>query len=133
MLPDLPKKINQKEADFGLKFREWIEAHPLYTSSFEMKHTNGKNYINFDEVKLAQINYGRLVKSKRGALIRTKGIKGLPDYIYLREEPAFVVIKYPKFFCLIDIEDFDTEKITSKKKSLTIERAKAIATEVFNL
>ncbi len=133
MLPELPKKIKRKEADFGIEFRKWVKKHPFFTSSLEMKQTDGKSYLNFSEVKDAQINYGRLIKSNKGTLIRTKGIKGLPDYVYLRATPAFIVIKYPKFFAIIDVDDFQEEKENSKRKSLESEDAKRIAKVIINL
>lgn len=125
MLPELPKKNNKKEADFGLKFRKWIEANPLYTASFEMKHTDGKDYLNLSEIKTAQVNFGRLIQSDKGVLIRLKGVEGLPDYMYVREEAAFVVIKYPDFFAIIDIHFIAFEK--ERAKSLSSLRAKQIA------
>jgi len=127
-LPDLPKQNKHKEADFGLKFRKWIDENPMASSSFELKDTRGKDYFNFEELGDDQINHALRNKGKKGNLMRiTVGTVGAPDYVYLRNAYAFVVIKYPRFFCLIEIETFLLEKKRSKRKSLTSVRAKEIA------
>lgn len=68
------------------------------------------------------------IKSKVGVMLRVVAVaEGMPDYIWLREEPAYVVIKFPDIMCIIDIEVFVNERDTSKRKSLTSERAEAIS------
>ncbi|NCU28961.1 MAG: hypothetical protein EOM85_04840 [Candidatus Moranbacteria bacterium] len=123
-LPELPEQHKKKEADFGLKFRRWIENNPQKSCSFELKHTRGKDYFMFDELKSEQIAFAS--KIKRGVLIRVPGTKGEPDYVYLKS-PAYVVIKYPKNFYVIDIDNLVKERDTSKRKSLTEDRAKLIS------
>ncbi len=59
-------------------------------------------------------------------MIRVIGFNGEPDYIWMRSEPAYIVIKYPDCFVLIGWEIFNNEKM-GEKKSLTSERAKEIA------
>lgn len=127
-LPKLPKIIKKKEANFGLKLRAWIEANPRPTCSIETKDTRGKNYFPFKELDDRQIQYAVAInESKKGVLIRVQGVNGEPDYVYLRQEPAYIVIKYPRFFCLIPIGNILHERDTRKQKSLTAERAKEIA------
>lgn len=121
------------ESKSSILFRHWIKANPRLTSSLEMKDTRGQNALLFSEVKQAQIDYGMAIKSDKGVMIRTQGIEGLPDYIYLRNEPAYVVIKFPKAFTIIDIETFAYEKKRSKKASLTCARAKELAIKVIDL
>lgn len=100
------------------------------TASFEIKQT-ATDSISFNAVTSAQIDYGMAIKSKKGVLLRVQAVaEGMPDYIWMREEPAFVVIKYPKCFCIIDIETFVRERDNSLRKSLTEARAKEIATVV---
>ena len=137
MLPELPKKNKHKEADFGTKvFKEWVHnnAHLFYSCTFELKDSKGKDCIAFSEVKDLQIDAALSVKwSKKGYLIRnTVAAEGTPDYAFYRNAPAYIVIKYPKFFCIIDIETFTEEKKRSKRKSLTSDRAKEIAWRVVN-
>lgn len=118
--------MQKKETKSSILFRHWIHSTPYYsTASFEMKDTRGKSYLYLAEIKSAQIDYGLAIKnSDKGVLIRTTGVEGLPDYIYLRKEPACVVIKYPTALYIIDIEKIVKEK--KKSKSLTEARASVI-------
>ena len=128
MLPELPKQHKKREADSSIKFRHWLDSNPRITSSFEMKNTRGKNYLNYSEIKPEQIAYAQAIQdSKKGVLIRVQGMAGEPDYVYLRNEPALFVIKYPKAFCIINVNNLVHEMKTFKKKSLDFSRAKDIA------
>lgn len=134
MLPNLPKKNKHIETDFGTKvFKPWVErnAHLLYSCTFELKQTETDS-IPFSEVKEPQIDASMCVKwSNKGYLIRNAvSAEGTPDYSFYRNSPAYVVIKYPKLFVLIDIETFIEEKKRSKRKSLTVDRAIEIAWKV---
>jgi hypothetical protein len=95
----------------------------------ELKHTRGKDYLAFSEVKDEQIVFARRVNSAKGAWIRTLGLNGEPDYIWLKNEMAYIVIKYPKGTVFITIDNFLFEKEKSKRKSLTWDRACEIATK----
>jgi len=135
MLPSLPKKNKKKEADFGLKFRDLIESNPPMASyPFELKDTRGLDYFNFNLLEEDQIYSALRNKSEKGNLIRiVSGTRGAADYVYFKNcKYSFVVIKYPKGYVFIDIDDFLKEKKTSgKRRSLTYDRAKEIATLVF--
>ena len=126
MLPPLPQQNRKKEADFGITFRSWLKSNPMTSCSFELKHTRGKNNFPFNELKSEQIVYA--INIVKGSLIRVQGLQGEPDYVYLKNVPAYIVIKYPLFFCLITIEEFLKEKRLSSRKSLTDIRAKEIST-----
>ena len=127
-LHGLPMIRKSREAIFSLKFRDWIEKNPRYSCALELKDTRGKNYLLFKEVKQIQIDYGLRIKSKRGVLLRVEAIfEGMPDYIWCRELPAYIVIKYPKCFVMIDVETFDIESKRSNRRSLTEARAKELA------
>lgn len=128
-LPELPKQIKKREADFGVQLRDWIMKNPRRIScTIETKHTRGKNYLPFDAVKPDQVDFAlRVNNSKTGVLVRVQGNKGEADYNYLYKEPAYIVIKYPRCFVFIDIETFLLEKKRSKTKSLAVARAKDIA------
>lgn len=119
--------MQKKESKSAIRYRHWLRANPQRTCSIENKDTRGKNYLNFSEVKQAQIDYGLAISGDKGVLIRTDGVEGLPDYIYLRNEPAYIVIKYPKSFQIISVETFVLEKKRSKSASLTEARAKQIS------
>jgi len=130
-LPDLPKTHKKQEANSSLKLREWIKKNPRQTCSIEMKDTRGKNYLNYSEVDDKQITYAKLISSDKGVLIRVQGLNGEPDYLWVRNQPAYIVIKYPKSTEWITIENFLYEKDKYKKKSLTHDRAVSISSLSF--
>jgi hypothetical protein len=69
------------------------------------------------------------IKGPKGVLLRVQAVaKGMPDYVYLRNAPAWIVIKYPTAFEIIDVETFIMERDRSKVKSLTHQRAREIST-----
>lgn len=122
------------ESKSSVLFRHWIRVNKMTTRSIEVKDTRGKNYLSFSEVSQDQLDFGMVIKSDKGVLIRTQAVAtGTPDYIYLRNEPADIVIKYPKFFAVIDVANFIFEKEKSKRRSLTAGRAKDIATRIITL
>ena len=98
--------------------------------AFELKHTRGKDYISFSEVKEHQIE-ALMAVSENGLVykISDSGIGQKPfDSFALKMCQAYVVIFYPKSFELIPINNFLFERDRSPRKSLTYERAKAIST-----
>lgn len=115
-----------RESKASIRFRHWLKANPHFTCAIEMKQTMTESFP-FSDVKDHQIDYGMAIKSNNGVLIRTYGIEGLPDYVYLRREPSYVVIQYPKSMEIIDMETFVTEKERSNRKSLTWDRAKQLS------
>lgn len=129
-LPTLPKIHQKKEADFGLRFRTWFKDNSrLFESgSFELKDTRGKDYLNFNEVKSVQIASGLKNQSDEGNLMRASvATTGTADYLFYRNAKGWIVIKYPKMFCIISLDNFIQEKETSDRKSLTSEDARRIA------
>jgi len=123
MLPTLPKQKKQKEAKASITFRQWVEQNKINTASIEMKQTDGKDSLLFSEVSDQQITYALLINSDKGALIRVQGLNGEPDYVFMRNEPAYICIKYPKGFVMVHIKEWVKEKTLSERKSLTFERA----------
>lgn len=119
--------MKNREAKSAVLFRHWLRANPQISGSYEIKDTRGKNYINFNEVTEQQLNYGLAIRGNKGTLIRVQGVNGEPDYIYLRNAPSWIVIRYPKSFEVISVEAFIQEKEKSKKKSLLLSRAKDIS------
>lgn len=128
MLPNLPKQNKKREADFGVYLRRWLKSHPQFTMAMELKQTE-TNRIRFSEVKDEQLAYAFAIRSNEGVLIRVQGTNGEPDYIYLRNTPSYIFIKFPKFFCAIAPDVWILEK--EKGSSLTSDRAKQIASIVF--
>lgn len=134
-LPDLPRVLNQHEAKFDARLSEWLYANPekFATSSMETKDTKGKNYLPFVAVESPQVNYAKRISGPKGAFIRVIGTDGQPDRIWMVNAPAWIVIRYPDFFCMISIGNWEYEKSRSKAKSLTSLRARQIATLVVEL
>jgi hypothetical protein len=124
-LPDLPKTHKKKEANFGIQLRHIIDTLNLDSCSIEIKHTRGKNSFPFDELTDQQISWG--LKNKTGSLIRVQGVCGEPDYVWLKNTPAYVIIKYPEGIVVIPLDSFLKEKNSSSRKSLTYQRALCIA------
>lgn len=127
--------MKKREADFGTLFRHWLKTVAMISAAFELKQTRS-NSLPFSDVKEHQIDALAAAASRQGILYKapddSRGIKPF-DYFYLKHSLAFVVIKYPKFFVMIEVDDFIKEKKLSKRKSLTSERAKAISRYIVNL
>lgn len=129
-LPNLPKKHDQKEASFGIKLKAFYTKEKPPTASLEIKQTTADS-IPFSEVKQAQLDYAMAIRSDKGVWVRVMPIiEGMPDYIWLRGEQSWVVIKYPRGVVWISPDRFIAERNTSKRRSLTWARAKEIASKV---
>src|ERR1035437_11017757 len=110
--------MKHREAEGGRLLRHWIKANPQFTMSIETKQTE-KDYINFSEVKQAQLDWGLAIMSDKGVLMRVEAVvEGMPDYVYLRNVHAFICVKYPDFFCFICVDKW-VEEVDKGKKSLT--------------
>lgn len=108
------------EANFGLVFRSWFRANKRKFEScvFELKDTRGKITFNIKEWKEEQRNHALACKSDTGNLMRfSSGTPGMPDYGYYRNAYAYVIIKYPKAFYVIDSDDLAKWKLKSLKES----------------
>lgn len=121
--------MKKSEANFGLLFRKWVRANPLReTCHFELKQTP-KDSIPFSCVEPQQIDFGNsIMESAKGILVRNLGGNGEPDYSYFYRDPVYVVIRYPDCFCILSMRSFISERDRSKRKSLTSQRAREIAT-----
>lgn len=121
--------MKKREANFTLVFRHWLRANPRPVSAaFELKQTMTDS-IAFNSVRPHQLAALQAV-IHRELLYKiaddSRGTKPF-DMVYLTGVDAFIVIKYPEFFCLIRPNAFLRERDQMKRKSLTSERAKAIA------
>lgn len=122
----------KREAKFTTKFLQWMRDTYKRTGAYEVKDTRGKNYLPFSEVKDHQIRALRVAHHNVLAYkIPDDSMSYKPfDAIVLAGEPARIVIHYPGFFCLIDVETFVLERdrsIKKRKMSLTAARAREIA------
>ena len=123
--------MQHQESKSSIKLRHWLKANPRSSCSIEMKDSRSKNTFNLKEITDDQINYALAIQGDKGVLVRTTGVVGLPDYIYLRQEPAYFCIKFPKGFCLINVNNIVHERNVLKKKSLDFSRAKDISVITF--
>lgn len=126
-LPDLPKQIKKREADFGLRLRKWLDRTIVQSCVFELKQTT-KPHILFSCVEPEQIAQLVQAKGTKGILIKNENSGGKPDYSYHRHSPAWVVIRFPRSFHVISIDAFLMAKRHSKSKSLTAVQAEKIST-----
>ncbi len=119
----------KREALFGKQFRAWVKAQPkMRSAAFELKQTT-TNSIPFSAVQEHQIDALKAVKTS-GLLYKipddSRGVKPF-DFVFLKTAPAYVVIKYPQGFVVIDVNIFCDEKERSDRKSLTWERSLELA------
>lgn len=116
-----------KEKDFQVTFSHWLKSVHKKTGAFELKQTK-TNSLPFESVVAHQV--AALRNAKNGVLvykIPDVGYQNPFDCFCLTGVPAYVVVKYPDFFCLIDINDWIQEVKLSDRKSLTSKRAREIA------
>lgn len=119
----------KREAKFTTLFLTWVKKEYKNTGAFEIKSTRGKNYLPFSEVKPHQLRALRITKHGFFAYkISDAAIGYKPfDCFSMAFMPAYIVISYPEFFCLIDIDTFEQIMILSARenvKSLDSETAK---------
>jgi hypothetical protein len=138
MLPELPKKRKNEEAVFGEQIVDYVNKlrKPFFEFTVwqELKVSDEKGYFRFEQVEPHQVvrcqqikttgMYVRIVDARVGKKV------GIPDYVWIYKQPAYIVIRYPKSWCFIDIDTFVLEKERSKKKSMTEERARKISIKV---
>ena len=120
-----------KESKSGLIFTHWVRANrkKLLSGSYEIKDSRGTNIISFKEIGEEQLNHALATSSETGDLIRVQsGTVGAADYVFLRNATAWFVCFYPGEFHLISVGNLIFEKEKHKRKSLTANRAKAVAT-----
>jgi hypothetical protein len=122
--------MHKREANFGKQFRAWMRSQDLPSAAFELKQTTS-NSIAFNALQEHQEFALLASKSPTGLLYKapddSRGVKPF-DFFYLKESLAFVVVRYPKGFVVIAIEDWIDERNRSERKSLTYERAVDIST-----
>lgn len=130
MLPELPRQNKASEADFGVRFRHWWNRVKM-PGNFELKHVRSRASLPFSDVKAQQIAIGNMAASEDGVLLRVaSGTVGAPDYIGQVKQATWIVISYPRSFCVISLAAFLEERNRGLSKSLSAERAKEIATVV---
>lgn len=121
--------MKKREALFINIFHSWIRANPFMTGPYEFKQTS-KSSIPFSSVEEHQVASLIACKSDKGFFYKisdeSRGHKPF-DGFYFRNSPAYIVIRFPKSFEIIDVEMFVRESKSSIRRSLTAGRAKEIS------
>lgn len=120
----------KREANFNSLFNKWVKNVYRKTAAFELKQTTTDS-LPFSALQEHQAQ--ALLQARWETFvfkIHDAGYQNPFDAFSLSGVPAYVVIKYPDFFCLIDIETFMLESKRSKRRSLTSFRAQEIASKV---
>ena len=135
-LPELPKHKKQEESNFGVLIAQQYSKGKIfpYPHQLELKDTYGKDSMLFKEVSDLQIIKGLKIKHDgilvRNTIASSNGTAGIPDYSWTDRRAVYIVIRYPKSWCFIDIDTFVLERDRSKKKSMTEERACELSIKV---
>ena len=123
----------KSEAAFQTLFSHWLKAKFLPAReggfAFELKHAHGKKFLPYSRVEPHQV--AALLATRTIGLYyklsdESRGWKPY-DCFAMKGCDAYVVIKYPSCFVLIDVRDFIKEKEYARGKSLKENRAKEIA------
>lgn len=123
----------KREANFQIVFNHWLKNVWKQTGAFELKQTT-TNSISFACVQdhqlaaLENVHHGVLVYK-----IPDVGYQNPFDCFCLVTEPAFIVVKFPKFFCLIEVVHWIAYQTQSSRKSLTSKEAREISTVIVDL
>lgn len=124
--------MKKNEASFTTKFSHWARHNLRAPAMVEVKHAKDKA-LPFSAVKdhqRAWLLAGIGVDTKPYKISdESAGFKPC-DLVLFGLMDAWVVVKYPKSFVVIDIEKFLEEEKQSDRKSLTEERAGEIANYV---
>ncbi len=126
----------KRESKFQTLFRHWLRANKskFPSCAFELKQTTTDS-LPFTAVAEHQ-EVAMEAAETEGILYKapddSRGSKPF-DFFWLREADAWVVIRYPNFFCIISRAVFFEEKKISDRKSLISKRAKWIAHIVVEL
>jgi len=126
----MKKQEATQHAAVSAWMRDFLKTH--HGCAIEVKHTRGKDSIPFSaleehqRVALAAV-FGNIVVHK----LDDGGLRKLPfDLFGLAHVPAFVAVRYPDFIAIVAIHVWMQEEETSKRKSLTRERALELAYDV---
>lgn len=119
-----------KEKDFTVIFEKYVRIKKLH-GVFELKKTDTDSIL-FSSVKDHQLE-SLIAVQESGFMwkISDADPRRKPfDLIATPRLVGYVVIKYNKITCIIPVNNFIFERDKSKRKSLTVERAKEISTYI---
>lgn len=127
----------KREAAFTPVFHSWLRAHfkEWMTSPYELKQTTTGS-ISFSCVREQQLNALVACTTDRGFYYKisdeSSGFKPF-DGVFFRNSPAWIIIKFPGKFEIIEINTYVLEMNRSKRKSLTSQRANEISVKTVSL
>lgn len=101
---------SKPEAEFTTRFLNWARKHMKEPAVFEVKHTHGLD--TFYIMRLQKHQRHALRSAKHGAFthkLRDSGYLQPFDAILFTRMEAYLVIKYPKFFAVVDIDRIPAE------------------------
>ncbi len=117
----------KREANFQVTFGHWVKNIYKKSFAYEVKQTQTDS-LPFSAIVPHQIAALEQVRhSTFHFKIPDAGYQNPFDGFCMTEQPAYIVIKYPKGFVMIPIDAFVLESKNSKRRSLTWSRAKDIA------
>lgn len=125
----------RREAIDTIRFRHYLRAHPWpRTTWYEMKQTIG-TCLPFARVEEHQRNW--LLACKHGTTNYkipddSRGVKPT-DGVFTAASDAVIVVRYPKFFAVIDIDVFIEADKSCARRSLTDIHAREIAQQLIDL
>jgi hypothetical protein len=124
--------MKKREQSFCSIYQQWVRAggyKRIQTAPWEAKHSRGKDNIPFAEVPEIERNALLACTTDKGYIFKISDAsptaKGF-DGFFFKNSPAYLVFAYTKKFYLISIHNFLHEDKTSKRRSLTEQRANEI-------
>jgi len=110
----------------------YLSANPIGNALWEAKHTKGKDFLPFSAVEDHQVRWLHNARISAISYKISDDARGQKpsDGFSLEKSNAYIIIKYPDFFCFIDILDYEKEERTSTRRSLTSKRAREIACKI---
>lgn len=119
--------MHKREQDFQSKFNRWLKYNWHETSAFELKFARNGS-LAFSAIEAHQIQNLKNAKNRKIIFKIPDDSRGQKpfDCFVIKGAKGLVAIQYeetPEEFVLIDVDTLTNEIATSKRKSLTRERA----------
>ncbi len=122
----------KREANFqSTTFGKYVVAKGMF-GNFELKQTT-EDSIDFNDDRLKRQCDSLLAAQEKGYFWKHSDADQREKPFDCSNVPpvtGYLVIKYPDFFCFIEIDVFMKESQDSKRRSLTSKRAKEIACQI---
>lgn len=122
--------MKKREANFQTTFSSYVQKKKII-GNFELKQTTGNSFPfkNSKSGQDRQIN-SLVTAQQEGYFWKFSDEDSREKLFDCSNVPpidGYIVIKYPKVFCIINIYDFIAEDKRSERRSLTKERAMEIS------